>query len=97
LEGVLTTPEQALEFVNTGIDFLEPAFGNIHGAYGPKGPRGWLEFERLEKVRKAVEGKVKILVTRGRLTCSLEPTRIIANPTQFNSSIVKCIYISSLV
>jgi fructose-bisphosphate aldolase class II len=62
LEGVLTTPEQALEFVNTGIDFLAPAFGNIHGAYGPKGPRGWLEFERLEKVRKAVEGKVKIVL-----------------------------------
>ena len=54
--------KQALEFVNTGIDFLAPAFGNIHGAYGPKGPRGWLEFERLEKVRKAVEGKVKIVL-----------------------------------
>ena len=62
LEGVLTTPEQALEFVDTGIDFLAPAFGNIHGAYGPKGPRGWLELERLEKVRKAVGGKVKIVL-----------------------------------
>lgn len=62
LEGVLTTPEQALEFVDTGIDFLAPAFGNIHGVYGPKGPRGWLEFERLEKVRKAVGGKVKIVL-----------------------------------
>jgi fructose-bisphosphate aldolase class II len=62
LEGVLTTPEQALEFVATGIDFLAPAFGNIHGEYGAKGPRGWLEFDRLEKVRKAVEGKVKIVL-----------------------------------
>jgi fructose-bisphosphate aldolase class II len=62
LEGVLTTPEQALEFVATGIDFLAPAFGNIHGEYGAKRPRGWLEFDRLEKVRKAVEGKVKIVL-----------------------------------
>ncbi|PMD17435.1 aldolase [Hyaloscypha hepaticicola] len=62
LEGVLTTPEQALEFVATGIDFLAPAFGNIHGEYGARGPRGWLEFDRLEKVRKAVEGKVKLVL-----------------------------------
>ncbi|TVY85126.1 putative fructose-bisphosphate aldolase [Lachnellula suecica] len=62
LEGVLTTPEQAQEFVDTGIDFLAPAFGNIHGEYGPKGPRGWLEFDRLAKVQEAVGGKVKIVV-----------------------------------
>jgi fructose-bisphosphate aldolase class II len=47
LEGVLTTPEQALEFVATGIDFLAPAFGNIHGQYGARDRgvgwslRGW--------------------------------------------------------
>lgn len=34
LEGILTTPEQAMEFVATGIDFLAPAFGNVHGNYG---------------------------------------------------------------
>jgi len=62
VEGVLTTPEQALEFVATGIDFLAPAFGNIHGEYGTKGPRGWLEFERLEKVTEAVQGKVRIVL-----------------------------------
>ena len=62
LDGVLTTPEQALEFVATGIDFLAPAFGNIHGAYGPKGPRGWLEFDRLRKITEAVEGKVRIVL-----------------------------------
>ena len=58
----MTTPEQALEFVATGIDFLAPAFGNIHGEYGAKGPRGWLGFEGLKKARKAVEGKVKIVL-----------------------------------
>lgn len=62
LEAILTTPEQALEFVETGIDFLAPAFGNIHGEYGVKGPRGWLDFERLEKVRVAVDGKVRIVL-----------------------------------
>jgi len=62
LEGVLTTAEQAEEFVATGIDFLAPAFGNIHGEYGPKGPRGWLEFNRLKKINEAVGGKVKIVL-----------------------------------
>lgn len=62
LESILTTPEQALEFVATGIDFLAPAFGNIHGEYGPKGPHGFLEFDRLKKVREAVKGRVKIVL-----------------------------------
>jgi len=62
LEGMLTTPEQALEFAATGIDFLAPAFGNVHGEYGAKGPRGWLEFQRLEKIREAVRGAVKIVL-----------------------------------
>ena len=34
LEGVLTTPEEAMRFVGTGIDILAPAFGNVHGNYG---------------------------------------------------------------
>lgn len=34
LEGLLTTESEALEFVDTGIDFLAPAFGNVHGNYG---------------------------------------------------------------
>ena len=34
LEGMLTTGEEAKLFVDTGIDFLAPAFGNVHGNYG---------------------------------------------------------------
>lgn len=34
LEEMLTTPEEAMQFVDTGIDFLAPAFGNVHGRYG---------------------------------------------------------------
>jgi fructose-bisphosphate aldolase class II len=26
------------EFIATGVDFLAPAVGNVHGEYGPKGP-----------------------------------------------------------
>ena len=34
MEGLLTSPEEAGEFMDTGIDFLAPAFGNVHGFYG---------------------------------------------------------------
>ncbi|KAG9242846.1 ketose-bisphosphate aldolase [Calycina marina] len=34
LEVLLTTGEEASRFVATGIDFLAPAFGNVHGKYG---------------------------------------------------------------
>jgi fructose-bisphosphate aldolase, class II len=44
LEGLLTTVEEAGEFVDTGVDFLAPAFGNVHGEYGKAGPK--LEFDR---------------------------------------------------
>jgi len=33
LEGMMTTAEEVDEFVGTGIDFLAPAFGNVHGEY----------------------------------------------------------------
>jgi fructose-bisphosphate aldolase class II len=44
LEGALTTEEQVEDFIATGIDFLAPAFGNVHGEYGKRGPV--LEFDR---------------------------------------------------
>lgn len=34
LEAVMTTAEDVNDFAATGIDFLAPAFGNIHGEYG---------------------------------------------------------------
>ena len=34
LEGMMTTEEDIEDFLATGIDFLAPAFGNIHGEYG---------------------------------------------------------------
>jgi len=62
LEGILTTPEQAHEFMETGIDFLAPAFGNIHGKYSAKGPRAHLLFEKLDKVQEAAKGKVRLVL-----------------------------------
>ncbi|KUI70544.1 Putative fructose-bisphosphate aldolase [Cytospora mali] len=60
LEGALTTPEQVEDFIATGIDFLAPAFGNVHGDYGPKGPM--LDYDRLAVIRAKVGGRVHLVV-----------------------------------
>ncbi|KAL9080468.1 MAG: hypothetical protein Q9157_000782 [Trypethelium eluteriae] len=44
MQGILTTPEEVEEFIATGVDFVAPAFGNVHGEYGPAGPQ--LNFDR---------------------------------------------------
>lgn len=44
MEGLLTTPDEVEDFIATGVDFLAPAVGNIHGEYGPQGPQ--LDFPR---------------------------------------------------
>lgn len=60
MEEILTTPEQAEEFVSLGIHWLAPAFGNVHGPYGPKGPQ--LDFPRLERVASAVGDRVRLVL-----------------------------------
>lgn len=41
LDAVLTQPADAKRFIDeTGVQFLAPSFGNVHGGYGPKGPEG---------------------------------------------------------
>ncbi|KAL1878953.1 hypothetical protein Plec18167_004248 [Paecilomyces lecythidis] len=60
LEGVLTTPEQAEEFVGTGIEMLAPAFGNVHGEYGPRGIK--LEYNRLQSIHAAVGDRVRLVL-----------------------------------
>lgn len=44
LEACMTTSEEVNEFIDTGVDVLAPAFGNVHGEYGSRGPQ--LDFER---------------------------------------------------
>jgi len=60
LEGLLTTPEESQEFVDTGIDWLAPAFGNVHGSYGPRGIV--LEYNRLQSIHSAVGDKVRLVL-----------------------------------
>ena len=54
LEGILTDADEARRFVDTGIDWLAPAFGNVHGSYGERGVQ--LEYDRLESIDAAVGG-----------------------------------------
>lgn len=60
LEGLLTTPEEAEEFVATGIEMLAPAFGNVHGEYGPRGIQ--LEYERLQSIYDKVGDRVQLVL-----------------------------------
>ncbi|KAL8775718.1 MAG: hypothetical protein Q9209_000214 [Squamulea sp. 1 TL-2023] len=60
LAGMLTSPEEAQQFVDTGISWLAPAFGNVHGNYGPRGIQ--LEFDRLGAIEKQVGEKVQMVL-----------------------------------
>ena len=60
LEAIMTSPEEAREFVATGIDWLAPAFGNVHGSYGPRGIQ--LEYQRLHAVNAAVGDSVRLVL-----------------------------------
>lgn len=47
LEGVLTDPAKAKEFVErTGVHFLAPSFGNVHGPYPPGGAEKHWQLDR---------------------------------------------------
>jgi tagatose 1,6-diphosphate aldolase GatY/KbaY len=55
-EAALANPAQAVEFVErTGIDIFAPAIGTAHGVYKTKNPK--VDFERLEKIHKLLNGK----------------------------------------
>ena len=60
LEGMLTTGEESEEFVATGIDWLAPAFGNVHGEYGPRGIQ--LEYDRLKQIKDQVGDRVRLVL-----------------------------------
>ncbi|KAJ3523094.1 hypothetical protein NM208_g12582 [Fusarium decemcellulare] len=59
LSGLMTTYEETRAFIDIGVDFLAPAFGNVHGEYGPRGIA--LEWDRLvwrawRSFHKALDG-----------------------------------------
>lgn len=37
LSGLMTTCEETEQFIHSGVNILAPAFGNVHGEYGPRG------------------------------------------------------------
>jgi fructose-bisphosphate aldolase, class II len=60
LGPLLTTPEEARTFVETGIEMLAPALGNVHGNYGPRGIQ--LEYDRLEAINREVGNDVRLVL-----------------------------------
>jgi fructose-bisphosphate aldolase class II len=46
-EGVWTDPQSAKDFVQrTGVHFLAPSFGNVHGSYPPGGAEKHWQLDR---------------------------------------------------
>lgn len=55
LESIMTDPSTAATFMaETGVHFLAPSFGNIHGGYGPGGADKAWDLERLMRIHEAV-------------------------------------------
>lgn len=55
LESIMTDPSEASHFIrSTGVHFLAPAFGNIHGGYGPGGAEKAWDLDRLQKIHEVV-------------------------------------------
>ncbi|CAH0019837.1 unnamed protein product [Clonostachys rhizophaga] len=55
LESVFTDPDLAANFVKkTGVHFLAPSFGNVHGPYPPGGAEKHWRLDRLEKIHTAL-------------------------------------------
>ena len=60
LAGMLTSPEEAQQFVDTGISWLAPAFGNVHGSYGPRGIQ--LDYERLDNINRKIGDEIQLVL-----------------------------------
>lgn len=55
MEGLYTNPDDASHFVDqTGVHFLAPSFGNVHGGYPAGGPRKFWEMDRLQQINERV-------------------------------------------
>ncbi|KAK5995030.1 Putative fructose-bisphosphate aldolase [Cladobotryum mycophilum] len=63
LSGLMTTPEEAQQFADVGVDLLAPAFGNVHGAYGPRGIV--LDFDRLAQVNEVTKANDVLIALHG--------------------------------
>ncbi|KAF4968465.1 hypothetical protein FSARC_4159 [Fusarium sarcochroum] len=62
LDTILTQPEDALNFVReTGVQFLAPSFGNVHGNYGPGGPEAFWRQSLLMDIHKSISDTPLVL------------------------------------
>ncbi|KAI8261276.1 putative fructose-bisphosphate aldolase [Colletotrichum sp. SAR11_239] len=76
LESVWTDPDRAAEFVKqTGVHFLAPSFGNVHGPYPPGGAEKYWQLDRLEKIHEAL-GDATPLVLHGTHLLSDEMVKV---------------------
>ncbi|RMJ09733.1 hypothetical protein BHE90_009062 [Fusarium euwallaceae] len=65
LESVWTNPQDAAEFVKkTGVHFLAPSFGNVHGPYPPGGAEKHWQLDRLQNIH-TILGDATPLVLHG--------------------------------
>ncbi|KAI4925486.1 hypothetical protein J4E85_007365 [Alternaria conjuncta] len=61
LEALFTSPEDVDNFIAAGVDILAPSIGNVHGDYGPAGPKeGQLHYDRLEAIDKQINKRVLV-------------------------------------
>ncbi|KAJ3525752.1 hypothetical protein NM208_g11505 [Fusarium decemcellulare] len=76
LESVWTDPQSAADFVKqTGVHFLAPSFGNVHGPYPHGGAEKHWQIERLEKIHSAL-GEETPLVLHGTHPLSDDMVRV---------------------
>ncbi|KAK9449815.1 ketose-bisphosphate aldolase [Limtongia smithiae] len=62
MEALYTEPEFAAEFMRrTGVHYLAPSFGNVHGPYPPGGPEKFWQIDRLEQIKAHSPGTILVL------------------------------------
>ncbi|KAL3431581.1 ketose-bisphosphate aldolase [Aspergillus tetrazonus] len=63
MEGVMTRPEDADSFVRqSGVHFLAPSFGNIHGGYPPGGAEKAWDIPRLYAIGDLVSSRTPLVL-----------------------------------
>ncbi|KAJ9644345.1 hypothetical protein H2204_001697 [Knufia peltigerae] len=63
LETVWTDPKKAASFVReTGVHFLAPSFGNVHGPYGPGGAEKHWQLDRLMKIYEKLGDRTPLVL-----------------------------------
>ena len=84
LSGLMTTYEEVQQFVDSGVDFLAPAFGNVHGEYGPRGVV--LEWDRLAEIHNIATAGGVLIVLHGvnRFPQDLTRKLVAAGVTKIN-------------